>query len=196
MIAHVSRHADILPALIPRCPRSLGLAITLDTADYGRAAMRMQGRRVGAGTVIIDGVDMTIMVAAGRRGAPVKRCDEAVVFHAAFLDAVDDGAVFYVVQLRADEPDGLRVADVHALLDVAGELVSGTAAVHPCGDCPLYCLSQLLAILPDAGGVVFTAPWRPDHVLQCLRIDTADRMDEPAFLADVIEVMIVEIPIG
>lgn len=44
-IGHVSRHTDILPALIPRRPRSLGLAIALETADYGRAAMRMQGRR-------------------------------------------------------------------------------------------------------------------------------------------------------
>ena len=158
--------------------------------------MRMERRRVGAGAVIINGIDVPVMVAAGRRGAPVKRCDEAVVFHAAFLDAVDDGAVLYVVQLRADEPDGLRVADVHALLDVASELVSGAAAVHPCGDCPLYRLSQLLAILTDAGGVVFTAPRRPNHVLQRPRIDAADRMDEPTLLSDVVEVMVIEILIG
>ena len=140
LVCHVSRHAGIFLVISPCRPLSLWLAVALETTDYGRAAVRMQRRRVGAWIVIIDGIDLLVRAVAGRRRAPVKGRNETVVLHAAFLDTIQGGVALDVVELRTDEPDVMKITNMVAKRAVPFKLESVTMLVMNIPEVSLFIL--------------------------------------------------------
>ena len=122
----------------------------------------MERRLIVADIGIVDGVDLTVMLAADDRRSCVEDGDEAEILHAGILDARERRFVLDVVELRLDKTLGaleaIAVSEVWSHL--LRHLLHVCSAMNGVRHDLLQLLAELRRVLPDTLAVVLTRPMR------------------------------------